>query len=306
MGEAPSPSFRHLSPPSVGMAYSNAPEIEACNAAGAGGGVAPAPSKGGGSDQIKRLQAVLESFEISIAEANELVILEDYEIVIIADDSGSMQRAAAPAGQRKLGEKSATRWDELKDTVSALVDLAVCFDESGVDVFFLNRGKLANVKSSSDPQFVKAFSTAPTGSTPLTETLGLVATKCAGERPVLLFCLTDGEPNGGAGPFKQAVRSMVQRPGPKIRMQIMACTSNDDEIGWLNVLDKELAEVDVTDDYFSEKAEVLRAGLVPKFSRGDWVMKAMLGPVSRKFDMWDEQIKGKGSVSQECNLCSIM
>merc|ERR1719229_1917542 len=91
----------------------------------------------------------------------------------------------------------------------------------------------------------------------------------------------------------------------KIRVQIMVCTAEDDEIEWLNGLDRELKEVDVTDDYIAERREVLRAGLAPKFTRGDWCMKAMLGPISHKFDKWDEG-HGRRAKAGECGPCSIM
>ncbi|CAJ1365508.1 unnamed protein product, partial [Effrenium voratum] len=89
-----------------------------------------------------RLQQILQRFEVSIAEANDLTALEDYEIVLILDDSGSMNTAAKPPSQRTLFEAGETRWDELKQTVLLLVELACCFDRTGVDMFFLNRGLL--------------------------------------------------------------------------------------------------------------------------------------------------------------------
>merc|ERR1712129_422590 len=79
----------------------------------------------------------------------------------------------------------------------------------------------------------------------------------------------------------------------KIKIQIMVCTPDDDEVEWLSVLDDKLTALDVTDDYFSEKRQVMQKGLTKKFTRGDWCMKAMLGPVSPKFDAWDESKKGR-------------
>merc|ERR1719336_3283165 len=54
----------------------------------------PAGQAGGGN--MDKLNGILDRFEISIAEANDLVVLQDYEIVIICDDSGSMSGAAQP------------------------------------------------------------------------------------------------------------------------------------------------------------------------------------------------------------------
>lgn len=266
---------------------------------------APAQQQG----QLQKLQAVLNRFEISIAEANELVVLEDYEMCIIADDSGSMQRPAAPANTRTIGQESRSRWDELKETVSEMVEIAACFDKSGIDVFFLNRQPLPAVKSAADQRFINVFAAPPSGTTPLTETLEKVAQKMSGERPVLLFILTDGEPNGGKWPLIRMLQSLTDGSGStKLRIQIMACTSEEDEIGWLNEVDSQLKQVDVTDDYYSEKQEVLRAGIVQKFTRGDWCLKAMIGPISKKFDAWDERM-GRGKYAPtptpECDLCVV-
>merc|ERR1719215_430535 len=106
---------------------------------------------------------------------------------------------AMAANQRMLGQSYATRWDELKETVSLMIDLGLCFDQSGIDVYFLNRPPVQRVKSISSKAFVDSFASPPRGSTPLTETLARVVRECGGEKPVLLFILTDGVPNGGPG-----------------------------------------------------------------------------------------------------------
>eukprot|EP00928_Gymnodinium_smaydae_P010219 TRINITY_DN1382_c0_g1_i1.p1 TRINITY_DN1382_c0_g1~~TRINITY_DN1382_c0_g1_i1.p1 ORF type:complete len:282 (+),score=46.76 TRINITY_DN1382_c0_g1_i1:93-938(+) len=245
---------------------------------------------------MKRLKAVLQRFEVHIADADDLVALHEYRVVIIADDSGSMGQPAAPAHQRKLGDVPASRWDELKETTGFIVDIAASFDPSGVDIFFLNRGRVPGVQSSSDRAFVSAFSNPPRGSTPLTETLRSVVKQCEGERAVLLFIMTDGVPDTGPGDFSRELRRVVKRTSTSgiFKVQIMQCTPNDDEVSYLNDLDAELAEIDCTDDYYAEKQQVLRAGLTEQFSRGDWCMKAMLGPISRKFDKWDEAVNRRG------------
>lgn len=274
-------------------------------------------------DSFERLQAILDRFEITIAEANDLVALEDYEIVVIADDSGSMTCPSPPASQRKLGVPSPTRWDELKETVALIVELGACFDSSGLDIHFLNRSTVTNVKSSRDPAFCNAFRDSPNGGTPLTETLMRVVQGSSGEKPVL-FILTDGVPNGGPERFGAELRRVVNKQSTNhtFQVQIMACTGDDAAVGYLNKLDQEFTEVDVTDDYFAEREEVLKAGRTKTFSRGDWCMKAMLGPVSCKFDALDEplctqegklldlppaapkksppQSKGKGATSKMC------
>jgi len=187
------------------------------------------------------------------------VVLEDYEIVLILDDSGSMSISSNPTARRSLFEAGPSRWDELRESVSLLIELACCFDRSGVDVFFLNRGLIDGVKGSGDPRLVKAFAEAPQGGTPLTESLQTVADHCKGERPILLMIFTDGQPNGGPKKFEKELKRLVTKKSTDmtVKVQIMACTSDDGAIGYLNAIDEKFGKVDVTDDYYSEQQEVV-------------------------------------------------
>jgi hypothetical protein len=252
--------------------------------------------------RLERLQKILDRFEITIAEANDLVILEDFEMVVIADDSGSMNLPAPPPSERKIGLRTPSRWDELRDTVSLMVDLGCCFDKNGIDVHFLNRASLEGVQSSNDPRFVAAFQRDPNGRTPLTTKLREVVQRSGGEKPVLLFILTDGVPDDGPGSFREELRKTVKKESTScvFKIQIIACTGDDEAIGYLNEVDRKLKEVDVTDDYYSERVEVMKAKRVEKFTRGDWCLKSMLGPVSTKFDHMDEARKRGGEVTIEC------
>jgi len=261
--------------------------------------------------KLERLQRILDQFEISIADANDLVILADYEIVIVADDSGSMSMASQPPHARKLGAPIPSRWDEMKETCTLLVELGCFFDETGLDIYFLNRGQMSEVKNPEDPRFIKAFADRPSGGTPLTETIRRLAQTAGGERPVLLFIMTDGEPNGGAGPFCEEIRRLVKKQSTKntFKVQIMACTDDEEAVGWMNALDGKFTEVDVTDDYYSERDEVLKAGKMKKFTRGDWLIKALLGPVSHKFDAWDEgggRGGGGGGETGGSKACAVL
>ena len=57
---------------------------------------------------------------------------------------------------------------------------------------------------------------------------------------------------------------------------------------YLNHADDTIQRLDVTDDYASEREEVLKAqGRSFAFSRGDWIVKAMLGPIDRYMDELD-------------------
>lgn len=273
------------------------------------------------AQRLVQLQSILQRFEVSIAEAQDLVVLEDYEIVLILDDSGSMMHSSKPAAQRSFFEAGgATRWDELKESAALLIDLACCFDRSGVDVFFLNNGLIEGVKSAQDARLRSVFDASRLGRTPLTETVQKVAQHCQGERPILLIIFTDGEPNGGVKKFEKELKRLVTKKSTDMtfKVQIMACTADQDAVGYLNDIDEKFGKVDVTDDFYSEQHEVVvKARKRPQFTRGDWLMKALLGPISHKFDDWDETGKKKAckhcddsdcssdSHDEKCDICAI-
>ncbi|CAF1475441.1 unnamed protein product, partial [Rotaria sordida] len=79
----------------------------------------------------------VRQYNINATFATKLRGLHGYEIVFICDDSGSMKAPIKPfSGSSR---QQSTRWEELKKTVSIVVDLASTLDPDGVDLYFLNR-----------------------------------------------------------------------------------------------------------------------------------------------------------------------
>eukprot|EP00755_Sulcionema_specki_P039662 Sspe_Gene.113231::Locus_97198_Transcript_1_1_Confidence_1.000_Length_511::g.113231::m.113231 len=168
-----------------------------------------------------------------------------------------------------------TRWDELKTTVQMIIEIAVCFDSDGIDIYFLNRPPLRNISSADDPRLQAAFAHPPQGTTPLTNAVrAIVAEKSGCEKPVLMVIATDGVPDGGPQYFMKTVTDIIHRriTSGIFKFQIMACTEDDSSVAWLNEFDEAFAEVDVTDDYWSERKEVLRTGRYKEFRRSDWII----------------------------------
>lgn len=228
------------------------------------------------------LPELIARYEIYNYQSNELALLRGYDLVFVCDDSGSM-RTPLHSGR--------TRWDELKETVSLVVDIGRCFDDDGIDVYFLNRPPLKRVNSAADLH--KGFIGPPAGFTPLTDTLTRVVAEQTGSKPLLILIATDGCPTTIEGDpdtfsFRRAVERCTSDPHRVIRIQFLACSDDENDVGWLNVLDREVRAVDVTADFETERAEVLRSGKVNRFSRGDWVCKALLGGISDYYDKLDE------------------
>jgi len=241
------------------------------------------------------VQAVLDKHEVSIAAAKDFAALSKYEISLILDDSGSM---AAPASgglscdnvmNLECGAVNGTRWDELRKTAGQVIDIATAFCPDGINVHFLNSGKIPAVRRGDDARLEARFALRPVGRTPLTQTLHTVLREHRGhQKPLLVIICTDGRPDGGVDKMSQLLEDSIRDSSGHIRYQLMACTDDDREISWMNQLDYRYTEVDCTADYHTERAEVMRRGIYNSFKRGDWFAKAVLGPISKKFDCADE------------------
>eukprot|EP01062_Namystynia_karyoxenos_P049891 TRINITY_DN38463_c0_g4_i1.p1 TRINITY_DN38463_c0_g4~~TRINITY_DN38463_c0_g4_i1.p1 ORF type:complete len:432 (+),score=156.64 TRINITY_DN38463_c0_g4_i1:91-1296(+) len=231
------------------------------------------------------LQELLDTYEITLAQSDDLRVLVNYDIVFLVDDSGSMNRVEVTAGVRQ------SRWQELRDTVAALIEFATYFDDDGTDIYFLNRDGIEGVTDSSDPRLERCFASRPRGGTPLTGRLQEVVQQHPGEKPLLVVLATDGEPDTGAQDFIRIARRLLSgRSGRDVRLAVMACTQDERAVRWLNDLDDDPLvghKVDVCDDYESEKAEVLASGRVRRFLISDYYVKALLGPILAKYDNLD-------------------
>jgi hypothetical protein len=128
----------------------------------------------------------------------------------------------------------------------------------------------------------------PAGFTPLTRALRHVLA-APRERKLLLIIATDGTPTDDRGTvdiptFIAALRAKA----PTVFVSILACTDDESAIAWLERVDHNVPQVDVCDDYISERQEVLRAqGRGFHFTFGDYVVKALLGPIDHFFDGLD-------------------
>jgi len=187
-----------------------------------------------------------------------------------------------------------TRWDELRSIVQIIIEIATVFDSNGVDVHFLNRRPMLNV---TDPrQVVESFIQPPGGFTPLTAALRQIfhsaASKRGSDKRLLVFVATDGAPTDANGTVD--IRSLEnlmnnERQSNTTYVTFVACTDDDESVAYLSQWDRTMMNVDVVDDYKSEREEVRRnKGYNFPFSFGDYVAKALLGAVDPQMDALDE------------------
>ncbi|CAF0949327.1 unnamed protein product [Adineta steineri] len=244
-------------------------------------------------NRLAEFQQLVARYEINHTFATKLRALEGYEIVFICDDSGSMN---TPLGNLSGPfDKMPSRWDELKQTVSIVVDIASVLDPDGVDIYFLNREPLFHVRNSS--QLISVFAVPPAGPTPIVSVLRRVLRDKQHEieeRKLLILLATDGVPTDNQG--HRDIRSFEyvlkheRKPVNRIPVTIIACTDDNDCIGYLNDWDKKIPNLDVVDDYRNEKREIQgRQGKQFPFSFGDYVVKILMGGVDSWFDDLDEK-----------------
>ncbi|CAF1466939.1 unnamed protein product [Adineta steineri] len=182
--------------------------------------------------------------------ASALPDLYGYEIVFICDDSGSMNTELSDVSGPYT--KPPTRWDELKQTVSVVITLANIFDRNGVDIYFLNRKPVFNVRNSEE--LISIFARPPEEYHELRQIL-----------------------------------KKERKPPKRVPVSIIACTDDKASMLYLNNWDEEIPNLDVVDDYKSEKKEIReRKGRTYAFSFGDYIVKILLGAIDRSIDLLDE------------------
>lgn len=223
---------------------------------------------------VDRFRWVFDMYEINPYFHQDLTTLERFEIVVLCDDSGSMNT--------RVDGTAKTRWDELKEVVQMVIDLGGVLDQTGIDIMFLNRPGMDNVRQFSQVEHL--FRNRPSGSTPLGERLQEASRKKGPFKPMLLIVATDGVPDN-----MKNFKKFLKHRDPNIYISILACSDKERDVGYLNKLDKKIPNLDVLDDYRSERKEVLKKqGKHFPYSFGDHVARMLLGPVYQKYDQLDE------------------
>lgn len=235
------------------------------------------------ADKQSRLDTLCVRHDISSMFKTLLWNLNEKHIIFLCDDSGSMNA--------RVDNSVKTRWDELKHVVTEVLDISLIFDPLGIDVHFLNRQPLHNARDIN--KLVPYFRNNPSGGTPLVTKLNeisrLYGTAAYYKISKLLIIATDGEPNDddpNYTGFKSIIRQLVEQG---YHIAFLICTDNESQVEYLNDIDKLYQQVDVTDDYITEKRQIQNVqGNKFKFSYGDYIVKLLAGSFVNSLDSLDE------------------
>jgi hypothetical protein len=129
----------------------------------------------------------------------------------------------------------------------------------------------------------------PNGSQPLDQVFNQVInenTSSLKDNKLLIIILTDGEHYNTN--FRKSL--LNRKPLNKIFVNIVICTDKIETVNYMNKWDREIFNLDVIDDFNSERKEIKRKkGLNHSFSYGDYVAKCMIGSIDLKMDRLDEK-----------------
>lgn len=239
-------------------------------------------------------RALSQRWNMPLELAHDLATLALYDIVIFADDSGSM-----------IFEEGGERINDLKLILGRVAEVATLFDEDGIVVRFMNGHAEGNgirdaMSANNLIQQVQFTGMTPLGSSldqkVIRPFLGSGINNRNLQKPILVITITDGEPTGEpqntvANVIKNAKNmcaSSIYGPGA-IAFEFAQVGKDTKAQAFLGRLDTdpEIGKmIDATSYYELEAEEYMRRGvnLTPEL----WLVKLMVGAVDPTYDEQDQ------------------
>jgi hypothetical protein len=237
-------------------------------------------------------QDYLRRHELGGAVAAHLVeVIPRCDVVMLCDDSDSMNQPIAEEGTDAFAVKKSTRWLELKKLCAALIEMLTAAHPYGLDIHFLNRPPVRNVTS---PQGLgPVFAFPPSGATPLAAALTRIFAERAESAklgPVLVVVVTDGEPTSMTSKDPRGeLFQVLTNKHRNIHVSFAECTDQEDDMEYLDLWDGQIPNFDNTDDYREELARVKAVqGQQFKFDYTDYCAKVVLATFVRWYFNLDQ------------------
>lgn len=238
---------------------------------------------------MERLGALFNRYEIPIGFLSKALMLSEYHLHFIIDDSGSMNEPSdvnrADAHPQFTSDDTQsprlTRWEEVQDRLHRIIELLQYIPSQGITVSFLNKSQgfsfkhaeLASAENAHDT-IRGLFKKPPAGGTPIyTKLTQAFKTK---ER-TMVYLLTDGAPTDATE--EDVVRLIKMRDKPKDKpLTLLSCTNEAPD--WLEVADREAEYVSSVDDFETEKVQVKKKqGPMLPYSKGIWLLCNLLSAI---------------------------
>lgn len=243
------------------------------------------------AQDLTRFDLLVKQRELNQTVADQLKnVLSTCEIVLLCDDSDSMNNPIAEEGTDPFAPKKSTRWLELKKLAAVIIEFVTAINSNGLDIYFLNREKICNVNTLAGLQSV--FSAAPNGGTPLITSLNKVyldkINNVNQNRKLLIVVIGDGEASDGSR--QDLYNKLIEiTDNGNIHISFAECTDNAEDMEYLDQWDGCIKNFDNTDDYREELMRVKTIqGAQFKFDFTDYIIKILLATFVRWYFNLDQ------------------
>ncbi|MBA3661135.1 MAG: hypothetical protein H0W64_05385 [Gammaproteobacteria bacterium] len=273
-----------------------------------------------GGTILDGLSAIFNRYEVPIGMTNKLLMLTEYNLNFIIDNSGTMMNPSDVkfnTASQYIKDKCRsndprfltpnamlTRWEEAEERIHIMIDMLAFVPTGPINFTFLNpdssngaiKDFVLDHTNKTPEEFAKyahamiseKFRSIPSGPTPLYEKLNESFTKF--NKPTVHYVLTDGEPTFYT---KEDVKSLVMnRNASRNPINFITCTGDNAEVQWIKDIDQDESKqlVAEIDDFVTESAEVLKShGPKFPFSRGLWLMCQLVAAINpHDLDKLDE------------------
>lgn len=244
--------------------------------------------------------AIMNTYEITTIDmATDLAVLGLYNIILFADDSGSMSTTDSNAF-------GMNRYNIMREVFKTIGFFSVLMDKDGIVIRFFNSNAEGNGISNSKEVDELLTTVSPGGSTPLGAMLkskiydGMIRPYMNElERPLLIITLTDGRPDSVSDVFSaiRNIRDECRRSKygqNAISFSFAQIGSDRSATEFLGKLDIEPGIgdiIDCTSEYNIECFEIKNKhgeAVARSFTPASWIVKTMIGAVDPAYDAKDE------------------
>jgi hypothetical protein len=251
-----------------------------------------------GANILEQLGQKFARYEVPLGMVNKLMMLTNYKLDFLVDDSGSMSNATDVEAidatepvktlirgrlgrEPKAGDKM-SRLEEAEDRLHIMAGILAYIPVEYMQVRFLNDRKPLvlnrtdltpeEFETQSHDAIRKRFAGLRLGSTPVRDPL-----QTGFDYPGIWshYLFNDGEPNEGG---RAIADQIIRRKKPEDHcLTLLSCTNQDEETAWMKLVDSQATYVAELDDYQDEKAEVAKKqGIAFPFSRGLWILNQLV------------------------------
>ncbi len=232
---------------------------------------------------------------IPLSLVNRLKRLRNYSIVVIINDNDSMMKSDSGSSIQPQNQEL-TRFESLKFRLASVVPLLACLADRGLTVKALNQPEMVidnNLLPEQKERHLSCFleTLKPGGNISLLNTLNEQFCQAkARNTPTIAYLLTDGDTddcgllNSRIDTFNLFNQFRTQARGDFFPISIMACTDDQNQLAWMNIIGNSIDHLRISNNYFHEATEAVETHGPINYSPGIHNTAFLLGAIEPIFD----------------------